>query len=74
MPKATLIFNLPEEAAEHTQALQAGTVLGAIQEFDNFLRSKLKYAELSETEYTVYEAVREKLFTSFSESGVSIWD
>jgi len=74
MPIATLTFNLPEENDEHREALQAGKVLGAIQEFDNFLRAKIKYEDLSENDYKIYESVREKLHNSFAEAGVTLWE
>lgn len=72
--KATLTFNLPEEQDEHQQALNAGKVLGAIQEFDNFLRAKLKYEELTEADQITYSYVREKLYNCFSDSGIKIWE
>ena len=71
--KATLTFNLPEETDEHQLALNAGKVLGAIQDFDNYLRAKLKYEELSETESQIYRAVRDKLHEEFQNAGVTVW-
>jgi hypothetical protein len=45
VPKATLVFNLPEEQSEYTQANRAGDMSAAIYEFSNILRAKAKYQE-----------------------------
>ena len=60
--KATLSFNLPDESDDweiHNNALQ--TYLG-LEEFKEYLRGKLKYENLSDEEYQLFEAVRTKLF------------
>lgn len=40
---ATLTFNLPEEDAEHTQALRAGHMASVLCEVDNLLRGWIKH-------------------------------
>lgn len=65
--KATLTFTLPEENEEFEIASKAQRTKGALDEFDHYLRSKLKYEELSEEQHDVYEAVRAKLWELMNE-------
>jgi len=44
MPKVTIEFDLPEERVEMKVALKGAEYLSALQEYDNFLRGKIKYA------------------------------
>lgn len=62
MPKATLTFQLPEETQDFQDACKAQHYVGVIDELDNFLRSKLKYTELTDEQDMVYSEVREKLW------------
>ena len=59
---ATLHFNLPEDNLEFELAQKAGAFSAVIHEMDDYLRTKLKYEELSEVEYKLYEEVRKTLF------------
>ena len=43
MPVATLTFAIPEEQDEHSYAASATFIVGAIQNFDNRLRQRIKY-------------------------------
>jgi len=61
MPKAILEFNLPEEEYEHQAALDGMESKGIIQEFDNYLRSQIKYGEYTEEQMGVFRKVREEL-------------
>lgn len=62
MPIAKLEFNLPEEKSEFNIANKAGDYYCALWDMQEFLRSKLKYEELTEVEEKVYTEVREKFF------------
>lgn len=72
MPKVTLEFNLPEEQEEFKTAASAGDMSQVLWDFSDFLRGKIKYEELSEAEYAIYEAVREKLYEIAGEHNVEI--
>lgn len=74
MPKAVLSFDLPEEAREHEICINGGKYISCLQEFDNFLRSKLKYAELSEEAHNSFEEARNFLHDLATSEGFSIWD
>lgn len=58
MPKATLTFQLPEEAAEFRITLNAGELHSALWELKERIRSFLKYEQLSESEVAKLEELR----------------
>lgn len=58
MPKATLTFQLPEEAAEFRITLNAGELHSALWEIHNRIRSILKYDQLSDAERARFEDLR----------------
>jgi hypothetical protein len=49
--KATLEFNLPEDAAEHLRAVHAGAAWCALYELDNRLRNLIKYGTSKDSSY-----------------------
>lgn len=69
MPKATLVFNLPEENEEHKLALNAGRMYSCLWELDQFLRNKVKYESdsLSDAEIGAYKEYR-KILHDFLEA------
>lgn len=71
--KAILEFNLPEESNEFELAQKGIDYSIILSELDNWLRNKLKYEELSEEEYTIYEGVRNKLLELAGERTVSLY-
>jgi hypothetical protein len=71
--KAILEYTLPEESQEYEFAMNGANYLFAIQEFDNYLRSELKYNnELSPNEDKVIQKLRDKLYECLNERGVTI--
>lgn len=69
--KANLTFKLPEEEKEFYDAINGNSYYIVLWEMDQYLRSKLKYEDLTESEAEVYINVRKKLFDLTSEYGVS---
>lgn len=66
--KAVIEFTLPEEKEEFEVASNSMSILFCIKDFDNYLRSQLKYNDgLSESERKVFQGVRDKLFEEFDE-------
>jgi hypothetical protein len=57
----TLTFKLPEEQDDFEHAQNAHKYLGALQDFDSYLRSQLKYCELDDSTRDTYERLRTKL-------------
>ena len=78
MPKATLEFTLPEEAAEHRDAIQGGTWRGVVGEFDNQLRAWQRgKADLPPTftdPMATVDAIRELLWKSLAEYNLNLND
>lgn len=60
--KAILEFNLPEEREEFELARNGAKLSYTIGDFQSYLRSKIKYGEMSEAERAVFEEIREILF------------
>lgn len=56
--KAILKFKLPDEENEFSLSLKGPNYRRALDEIDNHLRSKLKYDELSDSDYHLYENLR----------------
>ena len=61
MPKAKLIFSLPEESEDHKDALYGAKYKVAISEILELFRRKLKYSELSNEEYGLLESMRTEI-------------
>lgn len=71
--KAILEYTLPEETDEYEHAMNGSLYLFAIQEFDNHLRSELKYNEnLNEEQCHTIEKIRAKLHECFNRRGVAV--
>jgi hypothetical protein len=59
--KAKLEFDLPEENSDFQAAINGHNYKSAIWDFDQLLRSEMKYKELSEETYNAYKWCREEL-------------
>ncbi len=59
--KATLVFSLPEENHEFANATQGAKMRSVLWELDQWLRTKLKFGELSDGQYDAYKATRDQL-------------
>ena len=69
--KAILEFALPEETHEHEFAVKGWKFALALNEYDQWLRSVLKYDELSELDYDIYEICRDKLRTIIDDNNIA---
>jgi hypothetical protein len=56
-----LEFNLPEENDDFQAALNGHNYKSAIWDFDQLLRSEMKYKELSDDTYNAYKFCRAEL-------------
>lgn len=68
--KATLSFNLPEDAVEHRQALDGGGWESVVFSVDQFCRNALKYGHEVKTADDVFENIREKLRSEMEDGGL----
>lgn len=66
-----LKFNLPEEKHEFDVANKGMDMSIVLQEFDQYLRSKLKYEELEDKVYDVLQETRDKLWDMCNEANVN---
>lgn len=71
MPKVTLSFSLPEESEDFECARNGSALSGILQEYDNYLRGRLKYEELPEAVHEALQAARDKLHEIKLESGIT---
>jgi len=69
--KATLEFNLPEDKEDYEMTINASKYYLALWHIKQELRSKLKYAELSEQEYEIYEKVSNKFNEILEDNGIN---
>lgn len=70
--KLTLEYTLPEENQDYEVAMNGSKYLGVLQELDNYLRSQLKYTQLTDEQFLVTEAIRSKLYELLNDTGVTI--
>ena len=58
---AILKFNLPEDKHEYYRAANGSAALGIIHDFDQWLRSEIKYGEHDEEKHNTLELCRKEL-------------
>lgn len=61
MSEVILKFTLPGEDQEATAAMNGGKWSAVVWDFDQWLRKKIKYEELSESESSAYRACQQEL-------------
>ena len=66
--KATLEFNLPEDEYLYRAAINGERLRTVLNQFDEYLRARLKYESLSTDEAKALSAARERLFQLLNES------
>jgi ABC-type nitrate/sulfonate/bicarbonate transport system substrate-binding protein len=69
--KATLEYTLPEEAEEHMSAMQGALWKSLVFEYDQALRSKLKYGNPGDKAAGL-QAARDSLWESIKDAGLSL--
>lgn len=70
--KATLTFNLPEEQHEYMNAVQGAKMRSILWDLDQWLRSKLKYEELSDGQYDAFKETRDHLRELLIEENIDL--
>jgi hypothetical protein len=70
--KAVLEFNLPEDNYDFQAAINGNNYKTAIYNFDQLLRSEMKYKELSNETYNAYEWCRKELRKILAEDNLFI--
>jgi len=59
--KSTLKFKLPKDKYDYYRAINGGATFGIIHDFDQWLRSEIKYGDHSEEKYKTLELCRKEL-------------
>lgn len=70
--KAILKFNLPEENHEFLNAIQGSDMRYVLSNFDEWLRRKVKYEDLNDDQYQVYQGCRDHLRTLLYEENIDL--
>lgn len=65
-------YDLIEERKEFEVAFKASNYKSALWDIDQYLRSELKYSELSEEEYKAFSRIRKKVWDIASDNEVQI--
>ena len=74
MAKVILEFDLYEDSESYHHAINGTKYLAVLQEFDNYLRSKLKYEELPDVVADALQKARDHLHSEASDNGFSLWE
>jgi hypothetical protein len=70
--KAVLEFDLPEDNSDFQAAINGYNYKSAIKDFDELLRSEMKYKELSDDTYQAYKYCRDELRKILAEDNLFI--
>jgi hypothetical protein len=72
MPKVTIEFNTIEEQHELELCINASKWYSIVSDYSEYLRTKIKYGELSDDAYKAIEEAREKLHELLNDEGLKI--
>jgi hypothetical protein len=70
--KAVLEFDLPEDNYDFQAAINGNNYKSAIKDFDELIRSEMKYKELSKDTYKAYDFCRKELRKILAEDNLFI--
>lgn len=70
--KAKLKFNLPEEQHEWRNAIDGSKMRSVLWELDQWLRGKVKYEDLTDEQFKVYQGCRDHLRTLLYEENIDL--
>lgn len=70
--KAILKFDLPEENHEFLNAIQGANMRYVLSNFDEWLRRKVKYEDLNDEQFKVYQGCRDHLRTLLYEENIDL--
>ena len=72
MPKVTIEFNSIDEHHELELCINADKWYNIVSDYSEYLRTKIKYGELSDDAYKAIEEAREKLHELLNDEGLKI--
>jgi hypothetical protein len=69
---AILKFNLPEDKYEYYRAVNGSAAIGIIHDFDEWLRSEIKYKDYDEEKHNTLELCRKELHKLIQEENIDL--
>jgi hypothetical protein len=72
MAKVTIEFNTIEEQHELELCINASKWYSIVWDYSEYLRTKIKYGELSDDSYKAIEQAREKLHELLNDEGLKL--
>jgi hypothetical protein len=72
MPKVTIEFNTIEDQHELELCINASKWYSIVSDYSEYLRTKIKYGELSDDAYKAIEEAREKLHELLNDEGLKL--
>jgi hypothetical protein len=72
MPKVTIEFNTIDEQHELELCINASKWYSIVWDYSEYLRTKIKYDELSDDAYKAIEQAREKLHELLNDEGLKL--
>jgi hypothetical protein len=72
MAKVTIEFNTIDEQHELELCINASKWYSIVSDYSEYLRTKIKYGELSDDSYKAIEQAREKLHELLNDEGLKI--
>lgn len=70
--KAKLKFKLPEDSHEWYNAVNGSSMRNTLWDYDEWLRSKIKYEDLTDEQYQVYKGCRDRLRQLLYENDINL--
>jgi len=63
----------PEDVETIQNMLRVNDIMCAMQEFDNYLRSRLKYESLSEEVHDALQLARDQFYEELKARSINLW-
>ena len=70
--KAILVFKLPSQKHEFDNAMQGAKMRSILWNYNEFLRSKLKYEDLTDLEFEVYKNCKNELIKMVNAENIDL--
>jgi hypothetical protein len=72
MPKVTIEFNTIDEQHELELCINASKWYSVVWDYSEYLRTKIKYGELSDDAYKAIEEATQKLYELLNDEGLKL--
>jgi len=72
IPQAMIAFKLPEENSEYQINIMAQDMYSALCDIQRHLRNKMKYSELTDEQFQIYDNMQKEFFQCLDEHKVSL--